>query len=254
MSTPVIVVAAAIGWLTLAGLGRGLVLPWLSRGPSGDPVNGLLWVVFRWYCQVMHRPTYVGLDQVPDTSHPGGMVVVSNHTGPIDPLLIQTICRFDIRWMMAAEQMTSNLDWLWRLQRMIPVARDGRDTTPAREAIRHVRGGGIIGIFPEGGIVRPTGEIRPFHNGVGLIIAKTKAPVLLIWVSDTPPAAELLPALTSRSHARVHFVDLLKFTEERDAASITRQLRQRIIEVSNWTISDDPVVPQRPNPDPFAAT
>ncbi|MFB3138630.1 MAG: lysophospholipid acyltransferase family protein [Phycisphaerales bacterium] len=252
MSTPLIVVVTALGWLALLGLCRWGAYRWFCDGPRAEPVSGLMWRCFRVYCRSMHRATYLGLQHVPDTNRPGGLIVVGNHTGPVDPMLIQAACRFDIRWMMAADQMTPHLDWFWRRQRMIPVARDGTDTAPAREAIRHVRGGGVIGIFPEGGIVRPTGEIRPFYNGVGLIIARTKAPVLLLWVCGTPQATELLPALRSRSHARVQFIDRMEFAGQRDAAQITRQLRQRLTEASGWPLSDQPVIPPQATTDPFA--
>ena len=254
MPPVLIVILAVAGWVALA-LGLRLILLWhFSHGPGGDPVTGLLCLWARVYCRVMHRAQYRGLKLVPQTNRPGGLIVVSNHTGPIDPLLIQAACRFDVRWMMAADMMIPQLGWLWRHQRMIPVARDGSDSGPAREAIRHVQAGGILGVFPEGALVRPRDQIRPFHPGVGFIIAKTRAPVLLAWISGTPEPTELGPALTSRSHARLDFIDRLEFTEEDDPAAITESLRHRVAEASGWPLCDEPLAPSLSNAtDPFAA-
>jgi 1-acyl-sn-glycerol-3-phosphate acyltransferase len=249
---PLTVALALAGWLALVGLFRLTIQRWLASGPSGNAVTGFLWLVVRAYGRLVHRTTYTGLELIPPSNRPGGLVVVCNHTGPIDPLLVQAACRFEIRWMMAADMMVPELDWFWRRQRMIPVARDGRDTVPAREAIRHVRGGGVIGIFPEGGIVLPREEIRPFHQGVGLVIARTKAPVLLVWVSQTSGESGMGRALVTPSRARVQFVDLLKFPGKSDAAAVTRQLQQRLAEVSGWPINNDPLIPPRANSDPFA--
>jgi 1-acyl-sn-glycerol-3-phosphate acyltransferase len=240
-------------WIALVLLARLAARLWFSRGPGGKATTGLLWHVLRAYCRVLHRVRFTGLEHVPATNRPGSLVVVSNHTGPVDPLLIQAGCRFEIRWMMAANMMIRQLDWLWRRHRMIAVARDGRDTGPAREAIRHVRDGGVIGIFPEGAIVQPRGEVRPFHEGVGLIISRTGAPVLLAWVSGTSPATEMFPALVTPSQARVHFIGLLEFEPGTDPARITAELRQRIVQASGWRANDDPLIPPRRNPDPFAA-
>ncbi len=248
-----ILFAAAAAWLAVVLLLRWAGQRYLARGPRGDAVTGLLWHVFRTYCRLMHRPRTTGLHHVPASNRPGGLVVVSNHTGPIDPLLIQVACRFEIRWMMARNMMIPQLDWLWRRYRIIPVARDGRDSGPAREAIRHVREGGVVGIFPEGGIVRPSGEIRPFHNGVGLIIARSGAPVLLAWVTDTPAETEMWKALCTPSRSRVEFVDLIAFPKECDPASITEALRQRLAEASGWPINDQPLIPPQTTADPFAA-
>ena len=241
MSTPVLTAIAVAGWLALVLLFRWIALRWLTIGPGGDPVFGLLWHTFRLYLRIMHRPTYTGLEHVPPSNDPGGLIVVSNHTGPVDPLLIQAGCRFEIRWMMAENMMIRQLDWLWQQQWIIPVARDGSDLGPAREAIRHVRDGGVVGIFPEGGIARPAGEIRPFYQGVGLIVSRTKAPVLLVWVSDTPEATDIGPAFMSRSHSRVTFIGRVDFAGKRDSASITAELRQRLADASGWTLNDEPL-------------
>lgn len=253
MSTLVQVFLAAAGiWLVVVLLFRWVGVRWLSTGPRGEPVTGLMWRVFRGYCRLMHRPTYEGLHHVPATNRPGGLVVVSNHTGPIDPLLIQAACRFEIRWMMAQNMMIPQLDWLWRRHRIIPVARDGRDSGPAREAIRHVRAGGVVGIFPEGAIVEPPDQIRPFHNGVGLIISRSRAPVLLVWVSGTPEEKDMLRALASPSRSHVVFVDLLDFSSERDPEAITQTLRLRLAEASGWPINDETLIPPQTSADPFA--
>jgi 1-acyl-sn-glycerol-3-phosphate acyltransferase len=249
---PLTVALFVAGWMALVLLFRGTIGRWLASGPGGDAITGLIWWTVRVYGRLMHRTTYTGLEHVPTTNHPGGLIVVSNHTGPIDPLLLQAACRFEIRWMMASDMMVPALAWLWRRQQVIPVARDGRDSTSAREAIRHVREGGVIGIFPEGGIARPRGRICPFHEGVGLIVARTKAPVLLVWCSDTPEETDMFRALVKTSRARVHFIDRFEVTDGVRPGDITRLLRQRIAEASGWPFSDEPLNLARASADPFA--
>lgn len=253
MSTPTLIALIIAGWLALVLVGR-LIGWWLALGPGGEPFTGFLWQVFRVYCRLVHRVRVEGRMHVPDTNEPGGLIVVANHTGPVDPLLIQAACPFEIRWMMAREMMVPRLDWLWKRHRIIAVGRDGRDLTAAREAIRHVRQGGVLGIFPEGGIVRPAGELRPFHEGAGFIIAKTEAPVLLVWVRDTPEAKEMMPALRSPSRSRVTFVDLLTIEGKRDPAAVTALLRTRLAEASGWRLNDEPLAsPRNAAADSFAA-
>ena len=231
---------AVVGFLLVACVAFVL---WARTGPGGDPFTGFLWIVIRLYTRIMHRRTFVGRRHVPGTNSTGGLVVVSNHTGPIDPLLLQAACRFEIRWMMAEALMFPALDWLWKRQRMIRVARDGRDTGPLREAIRHVKAGGAIGVFPEGAIVQPRCEVRPFHEGVGLIISRSRAPVLLVWVSGTPESPNMSVALKTRSRSKVVFLDHITFDKSVDAATITRTLRERISEASGWPVNDKPLVP-----------
>ena len=106
-----------------------------------------------------------------------------------------------------------------------------------------MQSGGIIGIFPEGRIVQPPEQIRPFYMGVGLIVARAQARVLLVWISGTPKADSMMESLTRRSRARVRFVDLIDFKGERDGHIITSQLRRRISEISRWPLNDEQMPP-----------
>jgi 1-acyl-sn-glycerol-3-phosphate acyltransferase len=243
MTWPWIILFATGAWLAVVGVVATLVVPWLRRGPGGNITTGLLWRGLHIYARTIHRARYEGFEDFRNRNEVGPLIVVSNHTGAVDPLLIQAGCRFHIRWMMASEMMTHKLDWLWRSQRTIPVDRDGRDAGPAREAIRHVQSGGVIGIFPEGRIVQPPEQIRPFYMGVGLIVARARARVLLVWISGTPKTDSMMESLTAPSRARVVYADLIDFKGERDGHVITAELRRRIAEISRWPVNDEPMSP-----------
>lgn len=237
-----VVAVILAGWLALVGAGIWCARRYLVDGPRGDALLGLIWHANRFVARRLHRVTYDGLEQVPQTNVlDEGMIVVSNHTGAVDPLLIQAACRFEIRWMMAKDMMADELRWIWRLIRVIPVARRGADAGALREAIRHVRSGGAIGIFPEGGIVDPPRQVRPFHHGVGAIVSRTGAQVLLVWLRDTPETTDMLSSIVRPSRARVTFVDVLQFERGESPESITQALRQRIADESGWPLNDEPL-------------
>lgn len=247
MSVPQAILVFVVAWLVVVAVGWLVVVPALSRGPARDPVFGALWQAVRVYCGVWHRARFVGSEILPDSDDGHrGLVVVANHTGAVDPLLIQAGCRFMIRWMMAEDMMAPSLDWLWRLYPAIGVARDGTDSAPLREAIRYVKDGGTVGIFPEGRITIPPREIRPFLPGVGLLVNRTKAPVLLVWVSGTPDTNKLGEALSSRSHSRVVYIELVEYEGKHSASDISEDLRRRVAEVSGWPLNDEVLPPGGP--------
>jgi len=237
------ILMAICAWIALFALIHLIVIPWLRQGPNGHPVTGALWRVVRVYAWLVHRTTFAGMEKIRAEIFAGPLIVVSNHTGAIDPLLVQAGCRFHIRWMMASEMMATSLDWLWHHQQPIPVDRDGKDSGPAREAIRHVQAGGVVGIFPEGRIVQPPRQLRPFFQGIGLIVARSKAPVLLVWVSDTPNTTRMNESLFTPSRARVEYLELIDFKDERDAHVITERLRDRLAQRSGWPKNDEPQPP-----------
>ena len=235
-----ILLGAAI-WVALVLIARWVVVPLLRQGPDRDPAKVLLWRACQVYAWLIHRVRYEGESEIRRRIHPGGVVVVSNHTSSIDPVLVQCGCSFAIRWLMARDMMISQLDWLWDLQAIIPVSRDGADSRPVREAIRHVRAGGAVGIFPEARIVRPRGEIRPFSPGVGAIVARTGAPVLLVWLSGTPEVDNMTQAFFTPSRSKVVYIELVRFAESDSPTQITEQLRQRLSQVSRWPLNDEPM-------------
>lgn len=245
MSVPEVLLIVLIAYLALVALGWFVIVPFLCSVPDGKAITGLLWWSVRIYCRLWHRAGYVGAEILPKSrGDHNGLIVISNHTGAVDPLVIQTRCRFAIRWLMATDTMLPELNWLWKQQDMIPVRRDGTDSAALREAIRHARAGGVVGIFPEGRITTPPRQIRPFLPGVGFLITRSRVPVLVCWVSGTPDTNNMHEALSTRSNARVEFIDIVDFGDEKDGDKITEQLRQMIADASGWPLNDEvqPVV------------
>ena len=70
-------------------------------------------------------------------------------------------------------------------------------------------------------------------------MARTGAPVLLAWISGTPPTRDMNTALRSTSNSRVVFIGRYDFAGERDPEAITRRLREEIRRVSRWQLNDE---------------
>jgi len=225
-----------VAWVLLVSLIYWWALPALGRRVMGDGPSAILWYANALYVRWFHRLKATRTDIVPDTLTPGPLVVICNHQSPIDPLLVQAKCRFKIRWLMAEEFMLPAADFVWKLGEIIPVARDGKDTAGLRTALGHLKKGGVIGIFPEGGIKEPRCHVHPFLEGAGAMIAKTRAKVLLSIVDDTPQNDEMAKALIERSRSTLQFVELITFPENTTGEEITNKLRGRIAEITRWPL------------------
>jgi 1-acyl-sn-glycerol-3-phosphate acyltransferase len=190
-----------------AVLALAIFARWVLDTPREDPLIGLAYRTIQLYARLFHRLHVEGREHIPTARYPGSLIVVCNHTAGVDPLLVQAACPFEIRWMMGTDMMVERYEWFWRWAGIISVDRTGRDSSGTKEAIRHVRSGGVLGVFPEGAIERPPRHILPFHPGVGLIIARTGASVLPVIVEGTPPPAAggAWTSLYRRGHAKVTF-------------------------------------------------
>ncbi|HJN72154.1 MAG TPA: lysophospholipid acyltransferase family protein [Phycisphaerales bacterium] len=230
------IVYGVVGCLLLLSIIYWCVLPALGRHAMGDGITALLWFLNKLYVRLIHRLKASGTHIIPDTLSPGPLVVICNHQSPVDPLLVQSQCRFKIRWLMAEEFMLPAASFVWKLSEVIPVARDNNDTAGLRKALGHLRKNGVIGIFPEGGIKEPRCHVHPFLEGAGAMIAKTKAKVLLAIVDGTPQNDEMSKALIERSASTVAFVELRSFPENQTGKEITTELRNRIAEITGWPL------------------
>jgi 1-acyl-sn-glycerol-3-phosphate acyltransferase len=233
---PTWVILGFLAMLAFAAVCRGLLI-----NPRGDVETGLAWHAMRLYSRLRHHLRIEGRQWIPRGSPAGPLIVVANHTGGVDPVLIQCAVVPEIRWLMSGEMRVRAVDWLWEWSGVIFVDSEGGDVTCAREAIRHVKSGGILGIFPEGGIERPPETILPFLPGVGFIIRRTGAPVLPVVVDGTAKGDTAWTSLVRSSRARVRFMEPIRYgAAKMSPQEIADDLRRRFAEWTGWPLNDAP--------------
>lgn len=135
----------------------------------------------RMLMHTWHRVEVSGRPEVPTT---GPAILAPNHTAALDPLAIQSALARPVRWMMAAEYRVRPLGPVFDIAGVIPVNRDGRDSTATRAALRALAAGDLLGIFPEGRI-ETTNDLLPLQPGVAHLAARTGAPVIPIYLTGS---------------------------------------------------------------------
>jgi 1-acyl-sn-glycerol-3-phosphate acyltransferase len=231
-----------VGLLALAVFGS--FARWLLENPRGTVEAGLIWRATEIYTALVHHERVEGAENIPASRTPGSLLVVLNHTAGIDPLLAQSVVPFEIRWIMTADMRHPVLEWFWQFARVIFLDQEGGEVSGAREAIRHVKNGGVLGIFPEGGLERPRRHILPFEPGVGFLIRRTGAPVLPVVIQGTPEVDPAWASLTRSSHSRVRFMPMIDYSNSKmSAAQIAEDLRRRYIEWTGWPAGESPPKP-----------
>ena len=136
----------------------------------------------------------------------GAGILVCNHVSSVDPLLLQSASpQRLIIWMMAKEYMhLPVLGRCFRTLGIIPVDRGGHDSASLRAALRALKDGRILGIFPEGRI-STTDELLPFHTGAALMAIKAKVPVYPAYQDGTQRGQDMYAACLKRQRAAVAF-------------------------------------------------
>lgn len=186
-----------------------LILLLKLRGPEDSFVVACIRVIAITYARAFHRVRIPGPreDPVPPK---GAYIIVANHRSGVDPILLSVLTRRRIRFLMAREYYEIPvLKWLCRTLGCIPVNRNGNDLSATKEALRALRDGQVIGVFPQGGIREASSSLEG-KSGTALLSLRTGAPIVPFYIEGTPNMDSVLRAFLTRSKATVKWAAPLK--------------------------------------------
>src|SRR5687768_2992983 len=155
-----------------------------ERAPSMvwyNVLRPIFTVIFRtfWPLRV------VGAEHVPKE---GAAVVVSNHLSMVDPFVVSYGAHRMVSFMAKEELFgVPFVGLLIRKLGAFPVDRSRQDATSLRVALTVLRGGELLGMFPEG-TRSNTGEMQEMRTGAVRLASKTGMPIIPTAVVNTDRA------------------------------------------------------------------
>lgn len=135
--------------------------------------------IFKFYFHVFNRLIIRGQEhEVMD----GSVIVFGNHYSNLDVFLMAVALKRQIRFMGKHTLFTTPVVGSFaRACGAFPVDRTRVDLTATKTALRILKNGEVLGIFPEGTRVKG-GKISDPKGGIAMFAWKTKSPVLPIHV------------------------------------------------------------------------
>ncbi len=128
----------------------------------GHPVMNWIDGWNRFFCHWFHG---LALDsiQLPE----GPLLLISNHCSGLDPFLLIAASNRPLRFIIAKEEFERPiLNKLFKLSGCIPVDRSGRVEIAFREALKHLKNGEVVALFPHGKIHLDEEPFKPLKRGV----------------------------------------------------------------------------------------
>ena len=172
---------------------------WFFYGVAKGLAAPLLRLAFRMQVR--------GWEHVPRV---GGLLIVSNHISVFDPPILGSFIPRPVYWMAMVELFRHRLfGFLAPCMRCIPVDRQKGDSSAVRTAVRHLRAGDCVVIFPEGGV--RDGETSALHGngefkeGAAIIARLAHVPVLPVVLSGTRAAYDWHNWFFRRPPIRIEF-------------------------------------------------
>jgi 1-acyl-sn-glycerol-3-phosphate acyltransferase len=141
----------------------------------------LVWL----FARLFFRLKVIGEENVPRT---GGVIVAANHNSFLDiPLIGCALTRRADN--MAKEELYRNpiVAAFFRALGGFSVRRKGNDRAALDEAVRRLRAGHLLVLYPEG-TRSMDGRLRAPKAGIGMLVARTGAPVVPACIEGTDRA------------------------------------------------------------------
>ncbi len=194
------VVSASVVIVGLLGWRLFRICQAANEADWGHPLLNGIDGLNRILCHRYHRLRHDSIN----LPREGPALLVSNHVSGLDPLLMIAACRRPLRFIIAAEEFERyGLNWLYKAVGCIPVDRSARPEQALRAALRALRQGEVIALFPHGRIHLDNHPPRKLKGGVAWLGRRTACPIHPLRIAGIRGHGRVLTAVVMRSQATV---------------------------------------------------
>lgn len=132
-------------------------------------------------------------------------IIVGNHRSVLDVVPAAMATDKPIHYMAKKELNEKKLGrWFLKKCECIQVARDGTDVRAVMQAMKYLKEGSIVCIFPEGTRNKTDDLFLPFKSGAAALSIKTKTPIIIMLQ---------LKKIKAFRMAHVYYSEPFEFTE-----------------------------------------
>ena len=132
--------------------------------------------------KIVFRIKVYGKKNIPKV---GGFILASNHVSYLDPITLGVACPRKLNFMARHDLFCNPLfSWFITILGAFPLKRDSYDSSALKEAIRRLKNGNALVLFPEGSrsINGISNEPQP---GIGFLVVKACVPVIPAFIRGT---------------------------------------------------------------------
>ena len=185
--------------------------------------------LFRFLTKVLMKVRIVGKENIPEE---GGYILASNHISAPDPVYLYTALKKPVHYMNKQEHFTKPIRrWVYVHFNSFPVNRGRADKKAVEYAIKVIKCGNVLGIFPEG---TRSKDYKPKQGkaGVALIAREAKADILPVSIYSEDKA-KLFTKITIRFGTLIPYdsLGISESSSSQELRNATGLIMDRIMEL-----------------------
>ena len=173
------------------------------------PLNGFfvcIYYLVNLVAGILHPVTIIGRENLPEH----GALLCPNHNSNWDPVLVALKVPVNYRLhIMAKKELFCNkvFDWVLRKLGAFPVDRGEGDIEAVKTALKAIKSGDNLLIFPEGtrNENQELTQLLPFHEGSLKIAQKSGCPVIPVAITGTAEIFEQHLPFVKPSHVCIRY-------------------------------------------------
>lgn len=197
--------------------------------------RGIVKTAIFCYCKIVYRLEIIGKENIPQE---GAVLFCGNHRTYLDPPLIVATAGRHMRFM-AKEELGKNKFYamLGVIFDAIYVKRDSKDINALKEALKTLKRGECVGLFPEGtrnGFEKNDGKIK---NGAAYMALKTGAQIVPIGIQGDSKPFHKSTIIYGKPLDLSKYKDIKKVDEETEN-EVSELLKNEIIRLSKIDVAE----------------
>lgn len=134
--------------------------------------------IIGFFLRIIYPYEVINMPRIEDKAY----VLIANHKSNLDPLILSILFPRKIRWMAKKELFeTPFIKHVMKGVDAISVDRDNGDAKSTLQAIRVIKGGEVLGIFPEGTRVKRI-DYKAAKPGTVLLASRTGTDIIPVYI------------------------------------------------------------------------
>ena len=132
-------------------------------------------LIYSSLLKLLYRPNAKGIENIPEE---GSIIFVGNHTHAFDPIVVMTHTKRIVHYMAKESLFKGIHGKLFEGIGLIKVYRSRNNPMAVVEAVKILKQGGAVGIFPEGTRNNTNKELLKFRHGAVAIAKQANSQII----------------------------------------------------------------------------